>query len=87
VAEQSYLVRVGSRVGERGAGELRITQLGIGCPCDWNGVGGLTMQDLFDFLTDWFAGNADYDSSGATDVGDLLEFVGCFLGEPPGCGG
>lgn len=86
-AGQAYLIRIGSRTGARGAGELRITQPGIGCPCDWNRTGGLTLQDLFDFLSDWFAGAADFNGSGQTTIDDLFGYLGCYLERPAGCGG
>jgi hypothetical protein len=86
-AGQAYLIRIGSRVGQRGAGELRVTQSGLGCPCDWNHVGGLTIQDLFDFLNSWFAGAGDFNNSGQTTLGDIFDFLGCFLSPPSGCTG
>jgi|GEM_PF-1698335 len=85
-AGQSYLIRVGSRSGARGAGELTVVSAGASCPCDWNGAGGLTMQDLFDFLDSWFQGQGDFNGSGQSNVGDIFDFVGCFLAPPPACG-
>jgi hypothetical protein len=48
------------------------------CPCDFNRVGGLTIQDLFDFYTAFFQGNADYNNDGATNTMDLMQFSDCF---------
>lgn len=86
VAGQSYLIRVGSRVGERGAGTLVISQAGASCPCDWNHTGGLSIQDLFDFLGSWFAGAGDFNNSGQTTIGDVFDFIECFLSPPAACG-
>lgn len=82
---RSYLVRVGSRVGQRGSGTMTILPPGLGCPCDWNRVDGRTVQDVFDFLTDFFAGQADYDQSGSTQIQDLFDFLDCYLTPPLGC--
>lgn len=85
-AGQAYFVRVGSRVGGRGPGELRISGSGDPtCPCDWNGASGLTVQDIFDFLRDWFLDFGDFNQSGTSDLQDLFEFLACFLGANPLC--
>src|SRR5262249_11205684 len=63
------------------------------CDADFNGVGGVTTQDIFDFLNAWFAGchgqstiacngaNADINGGGLgiQDVFDFLNawFAGC----------
>lgn len=52
------------------------------CPADWNGASGLGVQDLFDFLTAWFAGHADFNADGQTSLQDLFDyliayFIGC----------
>jgi ELWxxDGT repeat protein len=50
------------------------------CLADWSG-GGLSTQDIFDFLSDWFALRADYNHSGATEVQDIFDFLnGWFAG-------
>jgi hypothetical protein len=53
------------------------------CPPDFNGDGVVSVQDIFDFLNAWFAGNprADFNGGGITvqDIFDFLNawFVGC----------
>lgn len=62
---------------------------GVDTPCcfaDYNKAGGVTVQDVFDFLTDWFAGSPDSNVFGdgvalptVQDVFDFLTawFAGC----------
>lgn len=47
------------------------------CPADWNGENGVTVQDLFDFLFLWFAGDprADIFGNDGVGLGDLFEFL------------
>lgn len=47
------------------------------CPADFNGAGGVTGQDLFDFLAAWFAlaPAADINGSGAITAQDLFDFL------------
>jgi hypothetical protein len=86
VIGRPYYIRVGSLTGARGPGELRIsTGAAPTCPCDWNQTGGRTVQDIFAFLSDWFAGSGDFNQSGASDLQDLFDFLACFLGASPGC--
>ena len=54
------------------------------CPADFNGANGVTVQDIFDFLSAWFAGLPTADSNGANgvtvqDIFDFLSawFAGC----------
>jgi len=49
------------------------------CRADWTGDGGVSVQDLFAFLDDWFAGRADFDHSGSTSVQDLFSFLGAWF--------
>ena len=47
------------------------------CRADYNGAGGVTVQDVFDFLTAWFGGqaSADVNRDGATSVQDVFDFL------------
>jgi hypothetical protein len=53
------------------------------CKANYNQVGGITVQDIFDFLNGWFAGNpaADFNGGGLSvqDIFDFLNawFAGC----------
>ncbi len=51
------------------------------CPCDFNHVNGVTVQDIFDFLTAWLAGNASADFNGVNGVTvqDIFDFLTCWL--------
>ena len=57
---------------------------------DFNGSGGagggdITVQDLFDYLAAYFAGDlrADINGSGALTVQDIFDYLAAFFG---GCG-
>ena len=54
------------------------------CPCDWNG-GGVNVQDIFDFLGDWFAGGGDFNNDGTQNVQDIFDFLGCWFNQPGAC--
>ena len=54
----------------------------VRCAADHNGVAGVTVQDIFDFLTDWFSGNAAADfnlSGGAPTVQDIFDFLAAWF--------
>lgn len=55
------------------------------CPCDWNHAGGVNSQDYFDFLTAFFAGNADFNGDLMTTSQDFFDFIVCFFQPPSGC--
>lgn len=58
---------------------------GTTCACDWNGTGAVTVQDLFDFLACYFAGDGDINNSGATTVQDIFDFLNCYFALPLPC--
>ncbi len=47
------------------------------CVADYNGIGGTSVPDIFDFLADWFASNphADFNESGIINVQDIFDFL------------
>lgn len=49
----------------------------LACPADYNGSGVVNVQDIFDFLSGWFAGDvrADFDGSSAIAVQDIFAFL------------
>ncbi|MCC6321745.1 MAG: VCBS repeat-containing protein [Phycisphaerales bacterium] len=52
------------------------------CPGDYNGVGGVSVQDIFDFLAAYFAGDldADFNRSGSVTVQDIFDFLSGYFG-------
>jgi hypothetical protein len=52
------------------------------CPADFNSDGSATVQDIFDFLTLWFAHNmgADFNRDSAVTVQDLFDFLNVWFG-------
>jgi blue copper oxidase len=54
------------------------------CPPDWNRDQQLAVQDIFDFLADWFGGSADFNRDGVTAVQDIFDLLNAwFEGCPP----
>ncbi len=51
------------------------------CPADFNGVGGLSVQDIFDFLTAWFENDprANFNGAGGVTVQDVFDYLGAFF--------
>ncbi len=51
------------------------------CTPDFNHSGGLEVQDIFDFLAAWFAGNpnADFNHANGLGVQDIFDFLGAWF--------
>ena len=48
---------------------------------DWNGDGNVVTQDIFEFLSSWFADDGDANNDGVANVQDVFDFVnGWFAG-------
>lgn len=60
--------------GSFGSWQLKIYGASPDCPPNWNG-GALGVSDIFSFLTDWFAGRADFNNDGASTVADIFAFL------------
>lgn len=58
---------------------LRFTGSAPPCPCDWNHSNQITVQDVFDFLSDWFDSAADFNNSGSSTTQDIFEFLNCWF--------
>jgi hypothetical protein len=75
----------GSRPAE-GVFDIGAYEFGAGAPCvaDFNGVGGVSVQDVFDFLAAYFAGDPRADvNGGGLSVQDVFDFLGVYF---VGCG-
>ena len=55
------------------------------CPADFNGVGGITVQDIFDFLAAYFNGDvsADFNGVGGLSVQDIFDFLAAYFAGCP----
>jgi hypothetical protein len=51
------------------------------CPANFNQQGGVTIQDIFDFLTAFFSNDpsADFNASGAVTVQDVFDFLSAYF--------
>ncbi len=58
---------------------------GSSCPADFNGTGGLTVADIFDFLNAWFAGSpsADFNHANGLSVADIFDFLNAWFAGCP----
>jgi dienelactone hydrolase len=73
-------LRVTARAVSDGAGAVATAQAQRReCHTDWNGAGGLTVQDVFDFLADYFRQSADFDGVGGTTVQDLFLYLAAYF--------
>jgi hypothetical protein len=64
----------------------------VPCPADFNGVDGITVQDIFDFLADWASqvgggpvliGSADFNSMDGITVQDIVDFLAAWTAGCP----
>jgi hypothetical protein len=55
------------------------------CPADFNGVGGVSVQDVFDFLAAYFAAlpGADFNGVGGVSVQDVFDFLAAYFSGCP----
>ena len=63
----------------------RIVQVLPRCWADFNGTGGISVQDIFDFLAAWFAGDAatDINAVDGITVQDIFDFLGAWFAGCP----
>ncbi len=56
-------------------------KIDTGCGADTNGDSALSVQDIFDFLSAWFAGSpsADFNGIGGLSVQDIFDFLGSWF--------
>ncbi len=79
-----YMIRAGGWNGSAGDLTLHVN-LTISCPADFNNSGTLTVQDIFDFLAAWFAGNpsADFNHQNGLGVPDIFDFLNAWFAGCP----
>jgi hypothetical protein len=51
------------------------------CRADYNGQNGVELTDIFNFLSDWFAGNtrADFNQNGSVELTDIFQFLNAWF--------
>jgi hypothetical protein len=56
------------------------------CPANYNQVGGLSVQDIFDYLSDYFSGhpNANFNGINGVSVQDIFDFLFAYFQGCPG---
>ncbi len=76
---------IGGQIHTAG-GETSVNIARWGCPvaacaADFNGVNGVTVQDIFDFLTAWLGGSpsADFNHVNGVTVQDIFDFLTAWL--------
>ena len=81
IANVGTLPATWARGDLNGDGVIDSNDTKLVCPADVNCDGHVTVQDIFDFLTDWFAHNikADINGSGSITVQDIFDFLGAWF--------
>jgi hypothetical protein len=76
-----YYIRVGGYFNAAGAGVLHVKT----CLVDFNCDGTVSIQDIFDFLNAWFAGNprADFNGTNGIMVQDIFDFLNAWFAGCP----
>jgi hypothetical protein len=74
-----------SRTGSQAAPYLVRLSIRPVCAPDYNCSGTLEVQDIFDYLNAWFAGEieSDFDGNGTVEVQDIFDFLNAWFA---GCG-
>jgi len=78
----SRQILAAARQGASGPiGAVRLTPIVANCPADFNHTGGVSVQDIFDFLSIYFASapGADFNNSGAISVQDIFDFLTAYF--------
>ncbi len=74
----SYTVTISNSCGILMSPAASVTVL---CRADFNGAGGITVQDIFDFLAAYFAGSpsANFNNAGGITVQDIFDFLTAYF--------
>ncbi len=72
-----YTMNAGAR-NSSWTGDVLLTVM---CPSDFDDSGTLSVQDIFAFLSTWFAGDprANFNHFGGTNVGDIFDFLAAWF--------
>lgn len=49
------------------------------CPFDWDGSDKINSQDFFNFLVDFFDGDADFNDDAVANSQDFFDYLACFF--------
>jgi hypothetical protein len=54
----------------------------VPCRADYNQSGNISVQDIFDYLSDYFAASprADFNGSGSVTVQDIFDYLAAYFG-------
>lgn len=82
---QTFLIRLGTDIQGQGTGRLYVKYDATLCVGDFNNNGVNTVQDLFEFLSAYFANDirADANQSGAISVQDIFDYLAAYFAGCP----